>query len=88
MLGLTSLSMTDNVQPVKVIDGRKLRRRRVAAGLTQAMLGERAGCSDVHIWYLENNRRDASPPMLAAIAAGLECQTTDLMPDEPNGNAA
>jgi transcriptional regulator with XRE-family HTH domain len=80
--------MTDVVQPVKVLDRKKLRRQRFIAGLTQAGLAEKAGCSEVHVWYLENGKRDASAPMLASLARGLECQTADLMADEPAGRVA
>lgn len=87
-LGLASLSMTEVVQPVKVLDGKKLRRQRILAGLTQAGLAEKADCSAMHVWYLENGKRDASPPMLASLARGLGCHRVELMAGEPDGNAA
>jgi len=80
--------MTEPAQPVKVLDGKKLRRQRILAGLTQAGLAEKAGCSETHVWFLENGRRDASPPMLAGLARGLGCRNADLMADEPAGAVA
>lgn len=80
--------MTEVPQPVKVLDRKKLRRRRFAAGLTQAGLAEKAGCTEMHIWYLENGKRDVSPPMLTSLATALGCSNADLMADEPNGSAA
>lgn len=80
--------MTEDAQPVKVLDGKKLRRQRILAGLTQAGLAEKAACSAMHVWYLENGKRDASPPMLAALARGLDCRRADLMAGEPAGRVA
>lgn len=40
-----------------------LKQRREAAGLTQAELARRCGCSANYIWDLENGRRPASNEM-------------------------
>lgn len=80
--------MKDGTQRVKVLDPRKLRRLRVSSGLTMTALAEMAQCTSAHIHYLENGRRDASPPQLARLARALGRKTTDLMPDETDGTAA
>lgn len=80
--------MAEAIQSVKVLDGKKLRRQRFLAGLTQAGLAVKAGCSETHVWYLEHGRRDASAPMLADLARSLHCRTADLMADEPDESAA
>jgi transcriptional regulator with XRE-family HTH domain len=69
-------------------DCRKLRRRRIAAGLTVREAAARAGCSFGHISMLENGDRSAGVRTLAALARAYDCQIIDLMPDEPNGAAA
>lgn len=69
-------------------DPRKLRRRRFAAGLTIHQLARKAGVGAGSISDLENAKQSARVTMLAALARALECEITDLMADEPNGNAA
>ena len=59
----------------------KLRRRRVEAGLNQAELAKRVGCSAGHFSELESGTRNPSPALLSAIAAELRCKPADLMPD-------
>lgn len=65
-------------------DPAKLRRRRVAAGLSITALAERVGKSKGHMSEIENldRTRSASPELLADLARVLDCKTTDLMPDE------
>jgi transcriptional regulator with XRE-family HTH domain len=63
-------------------DARKLRRKRLEAGLTGAQLAALAGTSKVTISLLENRHQSARPGMLAALAAALGCKPADLMPDE------
>jgi len=87
-------SMRDTVQPVKTpsgdkdlaIDGRKLRWRRRAAGLSVEELATAAGCSKGHISMIENGHRDARTPTLVAIARALGCEISELMPPEPTVN--
>lgn len=62
-------------------DPAKLRRRRVEAGLSATELARRAGCSVSHLSELESGSRNPSPPLLATLAAELNCKTADLMPD-------
>lgn len=82
------LSMAHDTQPVKKLDGKKLYERRVLAGLYMAQLAEKAGCSAVHIGYLERGDRDASPFLLNRLARALDCHPADLRPDKANGSAA
>jgi hypothetical protein len=64
-------------------DPDKLRRHRVAAGLSITALAGRLGKSKGHMSEIENRdrTRSASPELLAAIAAELGCAVIDLMPD-------
>jgi transcriptional regulator with XRE-family HTH domain len=64
------------------LDRAKLRRRRIAAGLSQTALAERAGVSGATVSYIESGDRNARPATLLAFAKALACETTDLMPDE------
>jgi len=76
---------------VKALDGDKLLRRRIAAGLSQGDLAALAGCSDAYVSMLETKAREApSAPQMRKFAAALGCKITDLMPDEPamNGHGA
>jgi DNA-binding XRE family transcriptional regulator len=84
------LSMTQRVQPVKRDEGDKpltfdpalLKRRRFAAGLTVRALARRANVAIGTISMLENGKRAPGVVTLAAVAHGLGCEITDLMPDE------
>ncbi len=77
-------------EPRKVLTQhpKRLRWRRVAAGLSQEELAKKAGYTKQHIWVLERGDFGASAKCLAELAAVLDCKTTDLMPDEPNGAVA
>jgi transcriptional regulator with XRE-family HTH domain len=63
-------------------DPSRLKRRRFAAGLTQADAAAKAGCTPSNLCRLEHGEHDASPKMLAAIAEAYGCEITDLMPPE------
>lgn len=67
---------------------RRLKWRRIAAGLTIRQAAAKAGVSMGTISELENGNYSATAPTLAALAKAYECEITDLMPDEPNGKAA
>ena len=69
-------------------DPKRLRRRRVAAGLTITQLASKAGCNIAYLWQLENGDYSASPVMLDKLAGALGCTIEDLMPRETNGAAA
>lgn len=64
-------------------DGRRLRRRRLAAGLTLREAAVRAECDFSTIGKLEKETRSAGAHMLAALARAYDCKITDLMPPEP-----
>ncbi len=74
--------------PERNQDPERLRRRRVAAGMTITDLAAKAGCSVPYLWQLEHGDYSASPRMLARLAKALCCQIIDLMPPEKNGAAA
>jgi transcriptional regulator with XRE-family HTH domain len=57
-------------------------RRRIAAGLSQQQLADKAGISDATVCRIENGTVKASVDSLAALADALDCAVTDLMPAE------
>ena len=64
-------------------DPRRLRRKRIEAGLNMTELAARADCSKATVSMLESGRYfSATPGLLARLAAALGCTITDLMPDE------
>ena len=69
-------------------DPRKLRRRRIAAGLTGRALRDLSGVSTGTISMLESGFQSASPTTLGKLAAALGCEIADLMPDAPSRSAA
>jgi transcriptional regulator with XRE-family HTH domain len=62
-----------------LFDPKKLRRRRIAAGLTSTALASRAGLALSTVSDYENSRRSPRPAFLARLAEALGCETTDLM---------
>lgn len=71
-----------------LIDKRKLRMKRIRAGLTQSGLARQAELHPSHIRLLELGDRGTSPKTLNVLAGVLGCDITELMPDEPDGAAA
>jgi transcriptional regulator with XRE-family HTH domain len=69
-------------------DRRRLKRRRIIAGLTLREAAARAGCHFTTIGKLERGERSAEPGTLAALAEAYGCHVTDLLPPEPKGVAA
>lgn len=65
-----------------LIDKRKLRLKRIRAGLTQPQLARAANLHPSHISYMERGDRGTSPKTLNVLAEILRCDITDLMPDE------
>ncbi|MCI3240234.1 helix-turn-helix domain-containing protein [Streptomyces spinosisporus] len=64
-------------------DPKRLRRRRIEAGLNQKELAEAAGVSPSHMSLLERGLRGASPRVLKRFTETLNCEVEDLMPPEP-----
>lgn len=67
---------------------RELRRQRIRAGLTlEELAGLAQPCSKNHLSQVENDKVNASQPLLRRLANALGCDITDLLADEPaNGN--
>jgi transcriptional regulator with XRE-family HTH domain len=63
-------------------DKHRIRRRRMAAGLTIREASAQSGCSTGLISDLENGNKSAGVRTLAALAAAYGCEITDLMPPE------
>jgi transcriptional regulator with XRE-family HTH domain len=61
-------------------DAPSCKRRRIAAGLTQAQLAARAGISNAAVHRIENGEVAASVKSLAGLARALDCEIADLMP--------
>lgn len=87
--------MSENVKRVKRSrpeslnqDPPRLKRRRVAAGMTMRDAAAAAGCSLGLICELENGSWSASVKTLAALAKAYGCKITDLMPLEPGAEDA
>ncbi|MGW0574805.1 helix-turn-helix domain-containing protein [Streptomyces sp. NPDC002920] len=69
-------------------DRKGLRRRRIAAGLSQTDLAEKAGVSKSQLSDVENGRAGFSPKNLKAIADVLDCEVPDLLLPESEDQAA
>lgn len=63
------------------LDGAKLRRARVAAGLLQKQLAEIVDTDPAEISRYENNRANPNPARLKRLADGVGKRPEDLMPD-------
>ena len=65
-----------------------IRRRREAAGLTQADLAGKAGLSRGHISVLENGKTPGYPSLglLVCVAGALGCTVTDLLAEPSCGS--
>jgi len=72
---------------IECADG-AIRRWRYRAFLTQTELAERAGISKSYLCELEKGRYWPGIDVLRDIARALGCEITDLMADQPDGNAA
>jgi transcriptional regulator with XRE-family HTH domain len=69
-------------------DKHRLRRRRIAAGLTIREASVKAQISIGLISELENGKKSAGVRTLAALAKAYGCEITDLMPPETDVIAA
>jgi transcriptional regulator with XRE-family HTH domain len=65
-----------------LLDRRKLRDKRIRAGLTQPALAVLVGIDASHVSMLERGKRGTSPKTLCTLARVLGCDISDLMPDE------
>lgn len=63
------------------MDARKLRDKIKEKGMTQAELGEAAGCGQQMVGHILSGRKDPSLRLAAAIARALECKVDDLLID-------
>ncbi|MFJ5259131.1 helix-turn-helix domain-containing protein [Streptomyces sp. NPDC088387] len=68
-------------------DPKRLRRRRIEAGLNKRELAASAGIHPSYVTWLERGDRGASPRVLKRLAEALHCQIGDLMPPEPTDEA-
>ncbi len=59
--------------------GQNIRETRIAAGLTQEVVAERAGIRQSDLSGIETGKRGASVDMLQRLATALETTASDLM---------
>ena len=59
--------------------GAELKRRRLAAGLSQVALAERSGTTPNSIARMERGERGPSLSMAQALALALRCKVDDLL---------
>ncbi len=62
-------------------DPKRCYRKRIAAGLTQKQLADRAGLTDATVCRVENGDVSAHPDTLHALATAFGCDIADLMPE-------
>jgi transcriptional regulator with XRE-family HTH domain len=67
------------VQKTLKIVAQNVRRLRIAAGLSQEELAERAGLHRTYVGAIERAERNISIGSLERIARGLGCGVTDLV---------
>ncbi|MGO7000375.1 helix-turn-helix domain-containing protein [Rhizobium leguminosarum] len=63
--------------------GREIRQRRLALGLSQEQLAERAGLHRNYVGFIERGERNASLKTLFAIARSLGVSLGELLADVP-----
>jgi transcriptional regulator with XRE-family HTH domain len=68
--------------------GRRIRRVRARADLTQQDVATLAGLSRTSVANIEGGRQDPGVVGLVAIAAALEVPPASLLPDEPDSMSA
>lgn len=73
--------MAKSAQP-RYLDGKALRRKRVAAGLEQAALAEMCGVKQHQVSGWETEYNGCRLAMLHKLAEVLGCPVTDLMRDD------
>ena len=71
--------MAERSRAAAAFDPSRLRRRRAAAGLTQADLAGRLGVDRTHVVHWENGRRRPSTAHLAQLASALGVRPADLL---------
>jgi transcriptional regulator with XRE-family HTH domain len=72
--------------PPPTQDPRRLKRRRIEAGLNRRELAAKAGIHRSYMTWLEAGGRSASPRVLKRLAKALACEPADLMAPEPSAD--
>ena len=62
-----------------MIDGKKFKRYRKAAGLSIPQLAERLGMTRQAMWRIENEMKDPSLATAALIAHEMNCKVDDFL---------
>lgn len=62
----------------------RVRAKRMAAGLSQEQLGERAHIHRTYIGAVERAEKNVTVATLAKVARALRCKLTDLLPGDVN----
>jgi transcriptional regulator with XRE-family HTH domain len=72
--------------PVLVSFGRRVRRLRMAMGVSQEALGERSGIHRTYVGGIERGERNISLLNIAKLADGLGVGIADLFPPDDAGS--
>lgn len=62
--------------------GEEIKRRRIAAGMTQAELAEKVICGRVFVTQIEGDVKSPSIQMLERFARALGCRVSDFVKEE------
>lgn len=68
-------------------DPKRLKRRRIEAGLNRRELAARAEIHPSYVTCLESGSRGASPRVLKRLSEALHCEIADLMPKPTDDEA-
>lgn len=64
------------------VDTQRLMRRRVEAGLSQNALARKAGVTKQLVSAVSLGKANFSPETLAKVAKALDCEISDLLPED------
>lgn len=81
------MSANEGVDEAPFHDRRKIRRRRIIAGRSQADVAREADITPAHLCNIEKGKANPSPEALARIAAVIGCKVTDLERDTDDCSA-
>lgn len=78
-------SQSFELRLAKII-AKSVRAKRLAAGLSQEQLGERAHIHRTYIGAIERGEKNVTVATLAKVARALHCKLSDLVQGDDNAN--
>lgn len=75
------MARTKSNQSLRCFVAGKLREYRISKGFSQGELSEKSGVAKITISKIESLSYDLTLDMLYRLAIGLECDTSELLPD-------